>query len=64
MEPDNVLVFHSLKQYHLIVYHPLVSFHVLLENDLDSISVSIAFSLSYDAIGTCPQRSTETVLTP
>lgn len=50
MESDDVLVLHSLQQYHLIVHHLLIAFDILLEDDLDSISLAIAFCLPYDTV--------------
>ena len=64
MESNNVGMFHSLQQDHLIVYHLFVAFDVLLENDFDSISFSAAFCFPDDAVCPCTQCPAEAILRP
>ena len=62
MESNNVLVLHSLQQYHLIIHHLLIALDILLKDDLDSISLAIAFCLPYDAVRSSTQGSSKSVL--
>ena len=64
MEPDNVLMLHSLQKNHLIIDHLFIAFYVLFQNDLDSNSLAINFRFSNNSVGACAQRSTEFVLRP
>ena len=62
VESNDVGMFHSLQQDHLIVHHLLVAFDVLLKNDLDGISLSAAFCFPNDAVCPCTQRPAESIL--
>lgn len=62
MEPNDIGMFHSLQQNHLIIYHLLVTLNILLEDDLDRVSLPAAFCLSNNPIRSCAKCPTKSIL--
>ena len=62
MESNDMWVFYSLQQDHLIVDHPLVAFDILLQYDLDGESLSVTLGFPDDPICTGAKRSSKFVL--
>lgn len=62
MESNNVRMFHSLQQFHLIVDHLLIPLNILFQYDLDRELVSPALRLSYDAVSSSTKGPAESVL--
>ena len=61
VESNDVGMFHSLEQDHLIVHHLFIAFDVLLENDLYSISLPTAFCFPDNAVCSCTQCPAESI---
>ena len=62
MEPNDIGMFHSLQQHHLIIYHLLVTLYILLEDDLNRVSFPAAFCLSNNPVRSCAKCPTKSIL--
>ena len=64
MESNDVFVFHSLEEHHLIVDHLLVPSDIFLKDDFYGKPFAVALRFADNTVGSSTQRSAKLVLAP